>query len=101
MFVVLKITAVPDHLHGYLSRFLVDYGTGMYVGNVSKRVAAVLWSKTVEASVDGEVVLVTSAPETEQGFQVQLHQARGKEIIDFDGFQLMANIPGKAYEKFT
>ncbi|TFD45942.1 type I-E CRISPR-associated endoribonuclease Cas2 [Cryobacterium frigoriphilum] len=99
MFTTLRITAVPDHLRGYLSRFLVEYGTGMYVGNVSKRVAESLWAKAVDAAADGEVVMVTSAPQTEQGFRVQLHQARGKDVIDFDGFSLMRSIPLIAHDE--
>jgi CRISPR-associated protein Cas2 len=99
MFATLRITGVPEHLRGYLSRFLVEYGTGMYVGNVSKRVAESLWARAVDAAADGEVVMVTSAPQTEQGFRVQLHQARGKEVIDFDGISLMRSIPINAHDE--
>jgi CRISPR-associated protein Cas2 len=99
MFTTLRITAVPDHLRGYLSRFLVEYGTGLYVGNVSKRVAESLWVKAVDAAAEGEVVMITSAPQTEQGFSVQLHQARGKDIVDLDGFSLMRSIPVIAHDK--
>ncbi len=97
MFATLRITAVPDHLRGYISRFLVEYGTGLYVGNVSRRVADSLWAKVVEAAGDGEIVLVTSSARNEQGFQVQLHQSRGKEVLDMDGFELLRSIPEKAY----
>lgn len=99
MFATLRITAVPEHLRGYISRFLVEYGTGLYVGNISRRVADSLWTKVVEAAGDGEIVLVTSSAQKEQGFQVQLHQGRGKEVLDMDGYELLRTIPERAYGK--
>ncbi len=99
MIATLKITAVPDHLRGYISRFLVEYGTGLYVGNVSKRVADALWARTVEAAGDGEVVLVTSTAKNEQGFRVQLYQGRCKAVVDLDGYELLRNVPEKAYKE--
>ncbi|MBB5643711.1 type I-E CRISPR-associated endoribonuclease Cas2e [Cryobacterium roopkundense] len=97
MFVTLRITAVPDHLRGYLSRFLVEYGTGLYVGNVSRRIVDSLWSRVTDAAGEGEIVLVTSEATNEQGFKVRLHQGRGKEVVDMDGFELLRSIPEGAY----
>ncbi len=89
MFATLRIVAVPEHLRGYLSRFLVECGTGLYVGNISPRVADALWKRAIEAAVEGEVVMVTSAPSIEQGFHVRLHQAAGRATTDLDGFTLI------------
>lgn len=89
MFVTLRIVAVPEHLRGYLSRFLVECGTGLYVGNISPRVADALWDRAIEAANEGEVVMVSSAPSLEQGFNVKLHQASSRETTDLDGFTLI------------
>lgn len=89
MFVTLRIVAVPDHLRGYLSRFLIECGTGLYVGNVSPRVVEALWDRSIEAALDGEVILVTSNASSEQGFSVRLHQSAGRVIADFDGLRLI------------
>ncbi len=89
MFATLRLVAVPDHLRGYLSRFLIECGTGLYVGNISPRVAEALWKRAIEAAVEGEVVMVTSAPSIEQGFHIRLHQAAGRETTDLDGFNLI------------
>lgn len=94
MFTTLRIVAVPDHLRGYLSRFLVECGTGLYVGNVSPRVADALWNRAIEAALEGEVVMVTSDPSTEQGFDVRLHQSTGRETTDLDGFGLIRSTYG-------
>ena len=89
MFVTLRMVAVPDHLRGYLSRFLIECGTGLYVGNISPRVVEGLWKRATDAALDGEVIMVTSSPATEQGFQVRLHQAIGLEVTDRDGLTLI------------
>ena len=89
MFATLRIVAVSDHLRGYLSRFLVECGTGLYVGNVSPRVADALWTRAIEAALEGEIVMVTSNPSSEQGFRVRLHQITGKETADLDGYSLI------------
>ena len=98
MFVALRITAVPEHLRGYISRFLVEYGTGLYVGNVSRRISDSLWTHVTEAAGEGEIVLVTSDATKEQGFTVQLHQGRSKEVVDLDGFELLKSIPEVEYK---
>jgi CRISPR-associated protein Cas2 len=89
MLVTLRMIAVPDHLHGYLSRFLIECSTGFYVGNISPRVVEGLWKRATDAALDGEVIMVTSSPATEQGFQVRLHQISGRELIDQDGLILI------------
>lgn len=89
MFATLRMIAVPDHLHGYLSRFLIECGTGLYVGNISPRVVEGLWKRATDAALDGEVIMVTSSPATEQGFQVRLHQTTGREVTDRDGLTLI------------
>ncbi len=91
MFATLRIVAVPKHLRGYLSRFLVECGTGLYVGHVSPRVAEALWARAVEAATDGEVILITSDPSSEQGFNVRLHQTAGRNVMDFDGLKLIVS----------
>ncbi|MBK5237782.1 MAG: type I-E CRISPR-associated endoribonuclease Cas2 [Actinomycetales bacterium] len=89
MFITLRIVAVPEHLRGYVSRFLIECGTGFYVGNVSSRVVEALWVRAIEAAGDGEVIMVTSNQDTEQGFSVRLHQVGGRRVVEFDGMELV------------
>ncbi len=49
MFLVITTTSLPDHMHGYLSRFLSEVDTGVYVGNVSRRVRDNLWRRLSNA----------------------------------------------------
>lgn len=101
MFTVLRITAVPDHLRGFISRTLIECGTGLYVGNVSTRIADMLWDRSVTAATTGEVVMIISSPKKEQGFEVRVHQSATKHTIDLDGILLVSYIPEIAYTELV
>ncbi|WP_055483704.1 type I-E CRISPR-associated endoribonuclease Cas2e [Sphaerimonospora mesophila] len=86
--VVISTTAIPDHVGGALSRWLIEPTPGLYVGTVSARVRDELWS-AVSASVgDGVAVLIHPA-DTEQGFAMRTAGQRRRHVIDFDGLQLI------------
>lgn len=88
MFVVLSATAVPEHLSGYLSRFLSEASAGLYVGNVSRRVKENLWDRCVLAAKEGSFTLITSDRQTEQGFIVQSIGAQSRQVLELDGLTL-------------
>ncbi|MEU8271820.1 type I-E CRISPR-associated endoribonuclease Cas2e, partial [Sphaerisporangium sp. NPDC049002] len=48
--VVISTTAIPDHVGGALSRWLIEPCPGLFVGTVSARVRDELWA-AVSASV--------------------------------------------------
>ncbi len=86
--IVISTTAVPDHVRGALSRWLVEPAPGLYVGTVSARVRDELWSAVSAAIADGAAVCVHPA-ETEQGFQIRTAGERRRHVLDFDGLQLV------------
>ncbi|MFW0170204.1 type I-E CRISPR-associated endoribonuclease Cas2e [Rothia sp. P4278] len=88
MFVVLSATAIPEHLRGYISRFLSEAATGLYVGNVSKRVRENLWSRCVLAAKEGSFTMITSDRQTEQGFTVVSVGVQSRPVIELDGLTL-------------
>ncbi|MGV3016738.1 type I-E CRISPR-associated endoribonuclease Cas2e [Rothia sp. 88186D007BW] len=88
MFIVLSATAIPEHLRGYLSRFLSEASTGLYVGNVSKRVRENLWARCVLAAKEGSFTMVTSDRQSEQGFTIQSVGAQSRPVIELDGLSL-------------
>ncbi len=88
MFAVLCASAVPDHLHGYISRFLTEVNTGVYVGKVTPRVAEALWARCDTEDREGTLTFVTSNPNYEQGFMVQSRNHEGRQAIDLDGIWL-------------
>ena len=85
---VLSTTAVPDHLRGALSRWLIEVMPGMYVGTVSARVRDELWDAVVGTIGDGAAVLV-HPDNTEQGFTLRTAGERRRKPIDFDGLTLV------------
>jgi len=86
--VVISTTAVPDHVEGALSRWLIEPCPGLFVGTVSARVRDELWS-AVSASVgEGMAVLIHPA-DTEQGFTIHTSGQRRRHVVDFDGLQLI------------
>ena len=90
MFVVAHATAVPDHVKGYVDRFLVEVSPSLYVGTLTRRVAEELWNALVEHRGDGHVTFVLSSSRTEQGYEVWVEGRGDVAIRDFDGLSLPA-----------
>lgn len=88
MFMVITATRLPKHVSGYLSRFLVQVDTGVYVGNVSRRVRDNLWERCAGAIGDGSLMMVNSDSSREQGFAVNTMGPNRRVIRDFDGLLL-------------
>lgn len=87
MFVVLVVESVPDHLRGYLERFLSEVRTGTYVGTLSSRVIDQLWLAVNTHAGPGDVVMITPA-NTESGFHVEARRHPRWELVDYDGWTL-------------
>lgn len=88
MFVVIVTTNIPEHLQGYLSRFLMQVDTSVYVGNVSRRVRDNLWKRCVGASSVGTLTVINNDPSREQGFAVNTLGPNRRRIKDYDGLLL-------------
>jgi len=46
--IVIIVSSIPQQLRGYLTRFLMEPSTGVFVGHVSARVRDSLWSKVAD-----------------------------------------------------
>ncbi|WP_223830249.1 type I-E CRISPR-associated endoribonuclease Cas2e [Nocardiopsis quinghaiensis] len=87
--IAISATAVPDHLRGALSRWLLEVTPELYVGTVSARVRDELWDATSACVADGVAVLLYPA-DNEQGFEVRTAGQRRRRPADFDGLTLIA-----------
>jgi CRISPR-associated protein Cas2 len=87
--IVIATTAVPDHVRGALSRWLIEPKAGLYVGTVSARVRDELWTTVADCIADGAAVCIHPA-DTEQGFHIRTAGERRRHVLDFDGLQLIA-----------
>jgi CRISPR-associated protein Cas2 len=87
--IAISATAVPDHLRGALTRWLIEVTPELYVGTVSARVRDELWASVAACTGDGMSVLVYPN-DTEQGFELHTAGTRRRRPVDFDGMTLVA-----------
>ncbi len=87
--IVISATAVPDHLRGALTRWLLEVTPELYVGTVSARVRDELWAAVAACTGDGMSVLAHPS-DNEQGFELHTAGARRRRPVDFDGLTLVA-----------
>lgn len=92
MFAVLVSSAVPDHVRGYLGRFLVEVSAGVFVGVVSPRVTEGLWRRAVDGAQSGGAILVTSDSALEAGYALRVSGVVGRSLVDFDGLTLVSSL---------
>lgn len=90
--IVISTTAVPPHVRGALSRWLIEPAPGLYVGTVSARVRDELWSTVADCIADGAAVCL-HPDDNEQGFTVRTAGQRRRHITNFDGLQLVRFLP--------
>ncbi|MEW2164660.1 type I-E CRISPR-associated endoribonuclease Cas2e [Streptomyces sp. NPDC007084] len=87
--IVISATAVPDHLRGALTRWLLEVTPELYIGTVSARVRDELWASVTACAAEGAAVLAYPAA-NEQGFALRTAGVRRRTPIDFDGLTLIA-----------
>ena len=90
--VVLSTTAVPDHLRGALSRWMIEVAPGIFVGTLSAKVRDELW-KTAAAVVGEGAAVLLHPDNTEQGYTIRTAGERRRRPVDFDGLTLVAMSP--------
>lgn len=91
---VIATTAVPDHLRGALTRWMIEPAPGLYVGTLSARVRTELWTAVAASIGDGAAVLL-HPDANEQGFTLHTAGLRRRTPIDFDGLTLIAFNPAE------
>ncbi|MFD7506197.1 type I-E CRISPR-associated endoribonuclease Cas2e [Streptomyces sp. NPDC059850] len=94
---VLATTAVPDHVRGALTRWMIEPTPGFYVGTLSARVRDELWS-VVSASIGPGAAVLIHPEANEQGFTLQTAGERRRVPVDFDGLALVAFRPDECQE---
>ncbi|MGC0316964.1 CRISPR-associated protein Cas2 [Kitasatospora acidiphila] len=87
--ITLSVSAVPDHLRGALTRWLLEVTPYLYVGTVSARVRDELWAAASNCIADGVAVLVYPAA-NEQGFEIRTAGEQRRYPVDFDGLTLLS-----------
>lgn len=86
--VMMVLESVPVSLRGELTRWLVEPHPGVFVGQVNAMVRDRLWDKCCNAKRTGGVIQAWST-NTEQGFQIRIAGMTARDVVDFDGLQLI------------
>ena len=92
---VISTTAVPDHVRGALSRWMLEPTPGLYVGTLSAKVRDELWA-VVAASVGTGAAVVISPSDNEQRFTIRTAGERRRTVQDFDGLMMIVLNPLEA-----
>ncbi|RNL59205.1 type I-E CRISPR-associated endoribonuclease Cas2e [Arthrobacter oryzae] len=90
MIAIVITRAVPDHLRGYIGRFLTEIVPGVFVGRTSSTVADRIWERTATAVADGATAIVITDPSTEQGYRFRTAGTNPPQVTELDGLQLIA-----------
>jgi CRISPR-associated protein Cas2 len=88
MMVVMILEKVTTSLRGELTRWLIEPHPGLFVGHVNAMVRDRLWDKCCKAKRLGGVVQIWTT-NTEQRFKIRAHGDTQREIVEFDGLQLI------------
>ena len=86
--VVMILERVPTSLRGELNRWLIEPHPGVFVGHLSGMVRDKLWDKCCQKLREGGVVQMWST-NNEQRFAVRTFGETRREIVDFEGLQLV------------
>ncbi|MFC5938108.1 type I-E CRISPR-associated endoribonuclease Cas2e [Corynebacterium choanae] len=84
----LVVTACPQRLRGFLTRWLMEIEPGVYVGKVNARIRDALWDITVAEIAGGRAILVYPDSRKEAGFEVRVHRTTW-EVVDYEGLALI------------
>ncbi len=79
---------VPTSLRGELSRWLIEPHPGLFVGHVSGMVRDKLWDKCCAKVKEGGAIQIW-ATNNEQRFAIRTFGETKREVVDFDGLQLI------------
>jgi len=89
--VVIMLDKVSPSVRGYLSRWLIEPKTGVFVGKVSALVRDLLWDKLKSRIGKGSAVQIWSS-NNEQGFDVRMIGERNRILVDNEGLTLVKKL---------
>ncbi|GAB3430811.1 type I-E CRISPR-associated endoribonuclease Cas2e [Actinophytocola sediminis] len=84
---VIVVTACPVGLRGHLTRWLMEISPGVFVGKITARVRALVWTRVTEMAKTGRAIMVFAA-DNEQGLDFAVH-GHDWVPVDFEGLHLM------------
>ena len=95
--VVITTAAVPGHVRGALTRWMIEPKAGCYVGTLSARVREELWEVVSASLGEGSAVCIHPS-DNEQRFLVRTAGPQRREVVDHEGLQLIQMNPEEMIE---
>ena len=95
---VIEVENVPPRLRGRLAVYMLEIRTGLYVGDVSKRVREMLWEQVQGFMKDGNASMIWST-NTESGFDFETIGKNRRIPVEMDGLKLVSFLPLPEEEK--
>lgn len=86
--VVIILESVPTALRGELTRWLIEPHPGVFVGHLSGMVRDKLWDKCCQKVKEGGALQLWST-NNEQRFAMRTFGTTRRELVDFEGLQLI------------
>ncbi|MER6240848.1 type I-E CRISPR-associated endoribonuclease Cas2e [Streptomyces clavifer] len=84
---VIVLTNCPAGLRGFLTRWLLEISAGVFIGNPSARIRALLWAEVLEYADQGRALLAHTT-NNEQGFTFLTHD-HAWHPVDHEGLTLI------------
>lgn len=88
---VILLERVSASLRGDLSKWLLEMGTGVFVGTVSARVREELYKKCADNAKQGSVWM-TWKTNNEQGFDIRVHNPKNRIPVNYEGMWLVMQV---------
>ena len=90
--VVISLTNSPAQLRGYLTRYLSEIQSGLFVGSCSRRVQDALWERVKDKlPAHGKAILVYTDG-NEQGYRIEYWNFPNRTIACLDDLEIPAII---------
>lgn len=86
-FMVITLKKVPNSLRGDLTKWMQEIATGVYIGNLNRKVRENLWKRVLDNVKEGEATL-SYTYNNEIGYNFDTINAERK-IVDYDGIPLV------------
>ena len=88
---IISLNLVPPKLRGFLTKYLWEINTGVYIGKLNARVREQVWKRCQENVLPDSRIVMAYSSNNEQGFEIR--SSGSKYIpIDYDGITLILKV---------
>lgn len=90
--VIIISSAIDFQIRGYITRFLYEISTGVYIGKLSRRVSDLLWDYVSSVSGTNGSLIMIRTTDTEQGYEIMMHNSKTKQLLSLDGLLMVEKL---------